>query len=145
MDDRKGVVVVDASGQVLGRLASKVAKLLLDGHIVYVINAPMALISGRRSSVVREWKDQLRVGSVVNPEHGPYHSRRPDRMIKDVVGGMLPRRKPKGREALKRLKVYNYSPGNLPDAMRFEDAEPRRPTLYYITLGEIAREMGWKP
>lgn len=145
MDSSKGTIVVDASGQVLGRLASKVAKLLLEGHDVYVINAPHVLISGERDRVVREWKEQLRIGSVVNPEHGPYHSRRPDRIIKDVVGGMLPRGKSKGRDALKRLKVYNYSPGNLPKALRFEEAEPRRPTLYYITLGEIAREMGWKP
>ena len=141
------VVVVDASGQVMGRLASKVAKLLLEGYRVYVVNAPGALVSGRRGSVVREWKGFLGVGSATNPEHGPYHSRRPDRILRDVVEGMLPRRKPRGRGAARRLRVYNHVPEELAGAepVRFEEAEPRRPALYYITLGDLARELGWKP
>ncbi len=140
------VVVVDAEGQVMGRLASKVAKMLLEGYSVHVVNAPGALISGARRSVIEEWKRFLEVGSIVNPEHGPYHHRRPDTILKDVIRGMLPRQKPRGREALRRLRVYNDYPEELKgvQAMRFEEAEPRRPRLYYITLGELARELGWR-
>lgn len=87
-DDR--VVVVDASGQVMGRLASKVAKMLLEGNRVYVVNAAGALISGNRRSVIEEWKGFLEVSSAVNPEHGPVHPRRPDRLLKKVIRGMLP-------------------------------------------------------
>lgn len=140
------VAVVDASGQVMGRLASKVAKMLLEGYRVYVVNAPNALISGRRRSVIEEWKKFLEVGSIVNPEHGPYHHRRPDNILRDVIRGMLPRYKPRGREALKRLRVYNGYPDELKrfEVIRFEEAEPRRPRLFYITLGELARELGWR-
>ncbi|MGC8555789.1 MAG: 50S ribosomal protein L13 [Conexivisphaera sp.] len=141
------VAVVDASGQVLGRLASRVAKMLLEGYAVHVVNAPEALISGDRRSVIEEWKEFLGVGSIVNPEHGPYHWRRPDRILKGVIRGMLPMSKPRGREALRRLRVYNDYPEELrggPAAIRFREAEPRRPRLFYITLGEVARELGWE-
>ncbi|MFP3235328.1 MAG: 50S ribosomal protein L13 [Nitrososphaeria archaeon] len=142
------VAVVDASGQVMGRLASKVAKMLLEGYTVHVVNAPEALISGDRRSIIEEWKEFLGVGSIVNPEHGPYHWRRPDRILRGVIKGMLPRDRPRGREALRRLRVYNDYPDALRragmDPMRFEDAAPRRPRLLYITLGELARELGWR-
>jgi large subunit ribosomal protein L13 len=139
------VVVVDASGQVMGRLASKVARMLLEGYSVHIVNAPGALISGDKRSILEEWKEFLGVGSLVNPEHGPYHHRRPDHILKGVIRGMLPRDRPRGREALRRLRIYNDYPEELKrmSALRFEDAEPRRPRLFYITLGELARELGW--
>lgn len=140
------VLVVDATDQVMGRLASKVAKLLLEGYRVYIVNAPNTLISGKKKSVVREWKEFLKIGSVIHPRHGPYHPRRPDTILRDVIKGMVPRRKPRGREALRRLRVYNYVPDELPKGrvVRFKEAEPRKPRMYYMTLGELARELGWK-
>lgn len=147
------VAVVDASGQVMGRLASKVAKMLLEGYRVYVVNAPEVLISGDKFSVLAEWKEFLGVGSIVNPEHGPYHWRRPDHILKEVIRGMLPRDRPRGREALGRLRIYNDYPEELrrakggagdSAAMKFKEAEPGRPRLFYITLGELARELGWR-
>ena len=145
MSDNR-VLVVDATNQIMGRLASKVAKLLLEGYRVYVVNAPNALISGKRKSIMREWKEFLEVSSVIHPRHGPYHPRRPDTILRDVIRGMVPRRKPRGREALKRLRVYNYVPEELSgrEIIRFKEAEPKRPRMYYITLGELAKELGWR-
>ena len=52
-------VYVDASGQIAGRLASRVAKLLLLGKRVIVVNSEMSLISGSRISVLTQWKEKL--------------------------------------------------------------------------------------
>ena len=47
-------VVVDASGIVLGRLASYVSKLILEGEVVVVINAEKAVITGRKESIIEK-------------------------------------------------------------------------------------------
>ncbi|MEM4269848.1 MAG: uL13 family ribosomal protein, partial [Candidatus Caldarchaeum sp.] len=53
MDEK--TYVVNAEGYRLGRLASKVAKLLLEGHRVKVFNAEKALITGSRSSILEHY------------------------------------------------------------------------------------------
>ena len=118
--DRKWVMV-DAEGQNLGRLATKVASLLLGKHkptftpgvelgdFVIVVNAQKITVTGTRTSTKLTEKlyhhhsgypgglktislrDQLQV--------------RPDRVIRSAVWGMLPHNR-MGRHILKRLKVY---------------------------------------
>ncbi|HUH82474.1 MAG TPA: uL13 family ribosomal protein, partial [Nitrososphaerales archaeon] len=48
-------VYIDATDQIAGRLSSKVAKLILSGKRVVVVNAEKALISGSRTSVITQW------------------------------------------------------------------------------------------
>src|SRR5881396_2571413 len=102
-----GVMVnIDATDQIAGRLCSKVAKLILGGKRVTVVNAERALISGARNSVIRQWMERLEISSRVNPIYGPIHPRRPDTILRRMVRGMVPRRKPKGGAAMKRLRIY---------------------------------------
>jgi len=98
-------IVFDAKGLILGRLASVVAKRLLSGDKVHVVNAEKTVVSGERSSLVRAWKGFLEVKSMANPKYGPFHSRRPDTVLRDAVRGMLPTDKAKGRSSLRRLRV----------------------------------------
>jgi large subunit ribosomal protein L13 len=139
-----GVVVVDASGQIAGRLCSKVAKLLLEGNRVVVVNAAKALISGKRQMVIGEWKAFLQVKSRVHPKYGPFHPRRPDTILARMIRGMVPRKKPKGREALRRLRVYTGVPREYAgvEKVRFEEAAIRKPISYYVSLEELARMLG---
>ena len=71
-----------------------------------MVNAEKALISGSRNSVVTQWKERLEMSSSVNPIYGPIHPRRPDNILRRMVRGMVPRKKPKGVLAMKRLRVY---------------------------------------
>ncbi len=100
---------LDASNQVAGRLASNVAKILLNGDNVFIINAEKAVISGRKEVTFREYKQKTDRG---DPVHGPFYPRVADMMLKRIVRGMLPKT-PKGRSALKRLKVYISTPEEL--------------------------------
>ena len=137
---------VDASGQIAGRLCSNVAKLLLNGDSVVVANAERTLISGQRGSVMKSWLEYLKIASVVHPKHGPFHSRTPDGIITRMVRGMLPRRKPKGAIALKRLRVYVGMPERY-SKLKFEgfpNARATKPPAYYVSLSEIASRIGWK-
>ncbi|MGC8569004.1 MAG: 50S ribosomal protein L13 [Nitrososphaeria archaeon] len=140
------VVYIDGSGTVMGRLASAIAKMLLQGKKVYVFNAEKILISGNRRSVIEEWKQKLEITSIVNPVHTPRHYRRPDRIFRRVVRGMLPFRKPKGRAAFKNLIVYHGLPEEFKNVSLYkpEEAIARGFPTDYIMLGELARELGWK-
>ncbi len=141
-------VVVDASGAVAGRLASKIAKMLLEGKKVYVVNIEKAVVTGRRKKVIEDFKRRLEVRSNVNPRrHGPFWPRSPEGIFRRMVRGMLPRRKPKGKEAYRRLRVYRGVPPELRnrELVKFEEALYRENPYGYVTIEEIAREVGWIP
>ncbi len=98
--------LVDGEERVLGRLSSRVAKLLLDGHEVMLVNAEKIRITGHQRDITEKYKRLIELKDKSNPEHSPFHSRRPDLFVKRVIRGMLPYRKPRGKEAYKRLMVY---------------------------------------
>ncbi len=137
---------VDATGQIAGRMCSNVAKLLLEGNRVIILNAEKTLVSGQRGSVMRSWLEYLKIASVVHPKHGPFHSRTPDGIITRMVRGMLPRRKPKGEAGLKRLRVYVGVPEQYAKMKfhGFENAQATKPPAYYVSLSEISSRIGWK-
>jgi len=134
--------IVDANGLVLGRMASAIAKRLLQGERIIIVNAEKAVISGKRLSIVREAKAFLEVG---HPRKGPYHPRRPDRVLRRPVRGMLPRRKPKGQEAYRRLQVFIGIPEEFKgkEMLTIPEAQAEKLRCPYMTLGELAKEIGW--
>jgi len=138
------ITVINADGLILGRMASVIAKRLLQGEEIVIVNAEKALISGRRKSKVMEAKTFLEVG---NPERGPFHYRRPDRILRKTVRGMLPSRQPKGKQAFKRLKVYIGIPEEL-EGHKIEtltDAKAAKLRCPCFSLGDFAKEIGWNP
>lgn len=66
--------VINADGLILGRLASKVARRLLCGEKIAVVNSEMTVISGKRSSIIEDYKEKLRIRTLVNPAKGPFHA-----------------------------------------------------------------------
>ncbi|NPA05227.1 MAG: 50S ribosomal protein L13 [Crenarchaeota archaeon] len=141
------VLVVDAEGQVLGRMASIVAKKLLEGYRVVIVNAEKAVVSGDPLMVIESYQKLLGVKVHVNPyKWGPRRPRDPRWIVRDAVEGMLPRWKEQGRKAAKRLRVYIGVPPEYEKAekVKFPEADYRRLGHKFILVGEIARAMGWK-
>lgn len=140
-------MIIDAKDLILGRMASSVAKRLLEGERVAIVNAEQAVISGRRKLTFDVYDAWLEVGSIVNPRKGPFHMRKPNELVRLVVRGMLPFDRPRGREAYRRLKVYMGVPAefkgkeleSLPNA-RIERLGTRR----FIRLGELSKHLGVK-
>ncbi|RLE75234.1 MAG: 50S ribosomal protein L13 [Thermoprotei archaeon] len=142
------LIVVNAEGLVAGRLASIVAKKLLNGENVVIINAEKAIITGKPQRIVNmymkkisEWRTHF------NPEkRGPKIPRRPDRVLKRMVRGMLPHKKPRGRMAYKRLKVYIGVPDNVnvKEAISIKEAMRKNENVPFITLGELYVRLGGK-
>jgi large subunit ribosomal protein L13 len=140
-----GVVYIDATGHVAGRLASVVASQILRGRKVVVLNAEKAVLSGKRDTIIAAWKDKLELGSKVNPIYGPLHPRRPDNILWRMVRGMVPKTKAKGTMGLKRLRVYIGVPEKYSGVAmeKFDDAMATRPLPMYTTLSELSKNIGW--
>ncbi len=136
------VTLVNADGLILGRMASVVAKKLLNGEKVIIVNAEKAIISGKKKSKVAEAKEFLEVGA---PRRGPFHYRRPDKILRKTVRGMLPFKQPKGKTALKRLKVFISVPEVLQDRqmVSIKEAQAAKLSGPYLTLADLAKEIGW--
>ena len=139
-------VVVDAAQQVAGRMASKIAKLLIEGKHVVVLNAETSLMSGSKKNIFAEYMQRKELKSIVNPINAPHRPRQPNMILNRIIRGMLPRRKPKGQNAFRRLKVHIGipTPYRSVEKMTFEDAKPNKPLQLYVTLGEIAVNQGWR-
>jgi len=139
---KKHPVLVNADGLILGRMASKVAKHLLNGEEVTILNAEKAILSGKRKSKVAEAKEFLEVGA---PERGPFHYRRPDKIMRKTIRGMVPFKQPKGKNAFKKLKVFMGIPKDFKDLelVTFDEAKAAKLKGPHMTLAELAREIGW--
>jgi len=138
-------VVVDGTDLIAGRLASNVAKMLLQGTRVSVVNCENVMISGSRSSIIKEYRGFLEISSILNPKHGPYHPRRPDTIIARMIRGMLPRKKPSGKTALSRLRTYIGTPREVKSLERIElqKAKITRTSANYTTMADLGRTVGW--
>jgi large subunit ribosomal protein L13 len=139
-------IVVDATNCIAGRMCSHVSKLLLNGNRVAIVNAEKAMLSGNRYKTIELYKEHLEINSVTNPIHGPFHPRRPDTMLTKMVRGMVPKRKTSGVEAHKRLRVYIGVPDDIKSLKMesFEDSKITKPESYYISVGDVAKQIGWK-
>ncbi len=139
---REQTVVIDAKGLILGRMASTIAKRLLQGENIIIMNAEKAVISGKRLSRIKEAKKRLEVG---HPKKGPFYPRRPEEIVRRTIKGMLPRRKPKGQQAYRRLKVFVDVPQEPieTETQTIPDARSEKLKCPYITVGKLAKEIGW--
>ncbi len=140
----QGRAVIDADGLILGRMASIIAKRLLEGENIDIINAENAVVSGKRSMVLEDRIEFLGVGK--RSRKGPIHYRRPSAIVRRTIRGMLPHRKARGLDAFGRLRVYIGVPREL-EAIQAEsipDAHLERLGGRYVTVGEIARSIGWR-
>ena len=138
-------IVVDGTNLIAGRLASHVAKLLLKGNRVSIVNCEEIMLSGTRSNIIQEYKDFLEIASIIHPDHGPFHPRRPDTIMTRMIRGMLPRKKPSGITAHKRLRAYIGSPKQLKSLkkIQFDKAKITRSTANYTTMADLGRTIGW--
>jgi large subunit ribosomal protein L13 len=142
------VKIVDASGILMGRMASYVAEELLRGEEVTIINAEECVISGDRRAVFDRYLERRHRSSIINPaRHGPFFPRGPEGIIKRAIRGMLPHKKAKGRDALKRLRVYIGVPMELEGKPTADINIKNVGTLKipkYIKLKELGTMLGAK-
>jgi large subunit ribosomal protein L13Ae len=141
-------IVIDGRGHLLGRLASKVAKEILNGQRVVVVRCELLLRSGSLFRNKLKYHEFLRKGMNTNPRRGQFHFRSPSRMFWRTVRGMLPHKTPRAAAALGKLKVFEGIPYPydqkrrmvVPDALKILRIKSHRK---FCVLGELASICGW--
>lgn len=110
-------VLVDANDQNLGRLASRIAELLIGknkptytpgvdtGDFVVVVNAERVTVTGRKLEDKKYYRHTGYPGGIKETSLKDMLARNPDRVIRAAVWGMVPHNK-LGRALMKKLKIY---------------------------------------
>jgi large subunit ribosomal protein L13 len=110
-------LVVDADGQTLGRLATRVASLLAGKHKatyathmdvgdhVIVINAEKIRVTGNKLESMKYYRHSGYPGGFREEKLGHLLERRPEEVVRRAVKGMLPHTR-LGTQQLRKLKVY---------------------------------------
>ncbi|WP_135606275.1 50S ribosomal protein L13 [Methanococcoides sp. NM1] len=138
------MTVIDANSLIMGRLASNVAKRLLAGEKIAIVNAENAVISGSKVTTFEEYDEIRNMGT---REFGPYFPKRPDRILKRTVRGMLPYKRARGKEAMANLKVYVGIPAEVEgeELTTVDGANMTRlSSNKYVTIGDVSRKLGAK-
>lgn len=132
------MLVINAAGATIGRVASVVAKQALLGKNVAVINCAQGLISGRTRMIIDEYKQAtLRGGHALN---GPnWIKRSPERLMKRTIRGMLSYKMGRGEAAFDRITCYNQTPAEFKDTKALSLARPLMTKT--LTLAELAKEL----
>ncbi|THD22758.1 Ribosomal protein rpl13a [Fasciola hepatica] len=149
MSFQKKAIIIDAKDHLLGRLASTVAKTLLQGQKIVVVRCESINISGCFYRNKMKYLDFLRKRMSTNPSRGPYHFRAPAKIFWRTVRGMLPHKLQRGKDALGRLKVFEGVPPPydkkkrmvVPSALRVMRLKQRRK---FCVLSRLSHEVGWK-
>ncbi|MCD4740415.1 50S ribosomal protein L13 [archaeon] len=134
--------IIDAQGAILGRLSAKLAKALLKGEKIIVVNAEQAIMTGSMDNIYAKYKQRLDRSDRGNPTKGPHFPRTPDKLFKRTVRGMLNYRTERGKRALDNLKVYIGTPTEYQEKTEKHDIRP--PRTDYVTISELCQELGWR-
>ncbi len=131
-------VVVDAKDCILGRVASQVAERALEGETVAVVNAERAVVTGSADDVMATYEERTGHGS----DRGPYYPKRPDRIFKRAIRGMLPYKRERGREAFERVRVYVGNPYDEEGERLPDTSLDRLSNIRFVQLGEVSEKLG---
>jgi len=132
-------MIIDADSAILGRLAAKIAKELLKGESITVVNSEKIVVSGNPKAVFKRFQEKRKRGDL---HKGPFYPRYPDKILKRTVRGMISYKKERGKKAFRRLKVHI---GN-PDGLKGEKLSKTSDDLSckFITLGQACKKLGAK-
>ena len=138
------MIIIDATDLIAGRLATYAAKQALLGKQVRIINSEKAVMAGKKSNTFGIFLRKLAMGT---PRKGPFIRRSPERLLRRIIRGMLPYKKPRGKEAYKRILCYIGVPNEFKDKKPVEIKganKSKLPNLKYTTLYDISKRIGAK-
>jgi len=125
-------IIYDGEGSVFGRIASVIAKDLLKGNDVDLINCEKMVVSGDKKLLAKKILQKREMGSGGSMK-GPKYPRTAEKLTKRMIRGMLPRDRAKGRDALHRLKCFEG--GSNDKAIKLGHRMP----LKFASVEEIVR------
>jgi len=139
------MILIDAKGLVMGRLASAVAKKALQNEEVVIVNAEKVVVTGTKKSVMQKFQKRFELAQKGNPRLGPKFSRMPDRIVRHSVRGMLPYKRSTGKTAFRKVKVFIGIPKEF-EGKEFTQIETAKHNekVGFVILGDVCKLMGAK-
>ncbi|MFH0970599.1 MAG: 50S ribosomal protein L13 [Candidatus Diapherotrites archaeon] len=135
---------IDATNLIVGRMASLVAEKLLKGDTIIIINTEKAVFTGNDRLLVKRWQTRLDLRPRGNPEYGPIFHKTPDRIVREIVEGMVPSKQERGRDAMRRLKTYIGIPSNVKkEGIEIFEKARNTKTKNITSVLELARALGY--
>lgn len=110
-------LLVDATGQVLGRLASQIASRLRGKHkavytphvdtgdYIVVVNVDKLRVTGNKAAQKTYYRHSGYPGGLYSTTYAKLHASHPERVLEHAVKGMLPKG-PLGSAMFRKLKIY---------------------------------------
>ena len=133
------VSIIDAEGAILGRMCTNVAKRLLGGEQIAIVNSEKAIITGKKSAIKKRYTQKREVGTY---RKGPFYPRMPDQIVKRSVRGMIPYQTPHGRTAYKNLKCYIGIPKEFEGKPFEKIEEANKQPVEYMTIEGLSKFLG---
>jgi large subunit ribosomal protein L13 len=137
------MIVIDATDLILGKLSAHVAKQALLGETINIVNAEKAVITGNPDTTM---KAQMRKRIMGAPLIGPYYPRMPERIVKRTIRGMIPYKKPRGKEAFARIKCYAGVPVEFKNEkhVTYDHMNIQHSHVKYVSIAQISKHFGAK-
>lgn len=136
-------MIIDATGLIMGRMASFVAKKALLGEKIYIVNCEKAVITGNKDNIIEKYRKKYNLGR--NPYKGPFFPKASDRIVRRSIRGMLPYKQEKGKKAFSSIMCYVGIPEKFKNQKLETIAKANISKLKnykYITVGELAKHLG---
>ena len=135
-------IIIDATGLILGRMGTYVAKQALLGEEVVILNSEKAIITGKQDMLIAKYKVRQQRRALKLPSF----TLMPDRFVKRAIRGMLPRGNfsegGRGRQAFARIKCYIGVPSEF-EGKKAETLEGASSinlkTSNYMTIGHLVK------
>jgi large subunit ribosomal protein L13 len=137
---KRPVTIIDATGLVLGRMATHAAKRAILGDDVHIVNAEKAIIVGSSRRAIQEHYHFKR--TVGTKRKGPFFPREPHLIVKRTCRGMINYQSSSGRAAYKRIKAHIGVPRELANTKALPVEAAQRTARTYLTIAELASWLG---
>jgi large subunit ribosomal protein L13 len=120
-------IVIDGENAILGRLASYIAKQLLLGKKVIVVNSEKVVISGNRKNIIENYLERRNFHRVRFPSQ-------PEQILKRTIRGMLSYKMGRGEEAFKNIRCYKGVPEEFEKEKKIKSGKEKGDLM---SLGEL--------
>jgi len=137
-------MIIDAKNLILGRLGALVAKKVLLGEEIRIVNCKDAVVVGRKEVILNEYRARA---ERTTPVKGPFIPKTTDRFVKRSIRGMLPYKQEKGRSAYKRIRCFK----SIPETLKNEKMESldrlnvlKTRNVNFVKVADICKHLGGK-
>jgi len=130
-------IIIDGKNAILGRLASYVAKQVLLGREIAIVNCDEVVVSGKPKTIILEYKEMRKKGGA--SLQGPFFPKSPERIVKRTIRGMLSYKQGRGRAALKKVRCYNDIPSEFKESKKITSGKEKK--IKIIKLKDLSKDI----